>query len=159
MLNRCSSTWFPCFCTNRITSERVERSNRKWMKRRHFLLMKFLTSSATRGWSSQESVVKAYSLSRMSLRACQVIILGMSSTTLQFGDSFQRPSEFDELLHNASVLLPERRRAWTVAITVLVGQEADVVHSGWGVDRDINSGWKNSSDNSGDASALSACSQ
>ena len=72
---------------------------------------------------------------------------GTSSTTLHDdGDILQRPWVLvDQLLHSASVrYLPDRSRACTVAIAVLVGEDAAVVHSGWVEARDMNCGRKNS---------------
>ena len=49
----------------------------------------------------------------------------------------------DQWLQSASVLnLPEIRRAWTEAITTLVGDAPAVFHIGWGDDSDMYSGWE-----------------
>ena len=82
------------------------------------------------------------------------------SSSLQDGDSLQKPSVLDQLLQSASVrYLPDKSRAWTVAMATLVGEDDVVVQRGWGEDSDMNSGLKNSKEESGAASALSVCSQ
>ena len=86
-----------------------------------------------------------------------------SGVFTQDGDRRQIPSLFfDQCLHKLSLLyLPEIILACTVAIAIAEGDDPHVVHTGWGEERDMNSGLKNVRDEylGSAASARSNCSQ
>ena len=134
----------PSVCLAIITSGKTEQSSKNWQK---FVLSGeqcVLTISCIFGLSSQYFLVKARSLFLVLSRAWQCWMMWViSSGDWQEGDSLQCSVLLSHLLHNFWVLyLPDNMIAWHVAIDTLVGDAPAVVQSGWGVVKDMNSGWK-----------------
>ena len=162
IVNKCVSIISPFDWTEAMTSGRIEQSIRNWQNRRHSGLLYCSTIVFISGWDVQYEFVNSDKFFRVLSRAEQSFKkCSTFSTVWQEFDNLQKPELLvDQWLHSASVLnLPEIRRAWTDAITTLVGDAPAVFHKGWGDDSDKYSGWKYWRDSSGEESCLNFCSQ